>query len=106
MAAGRRWIAVSDDVTINKEMGISHQDFFRILPRALGSTEFERQGNTVLLKQDDQRLTIKLSIESQRRIAAMVVPVTNVTLTFSGYASKDLQMALDRFDQYFRKGGG
>jgi|SaaInlStandDraft_2_1057019.scaffolds.fasta_scaffold20194_3 hypothetical protein len=106
MAAGRRWIAVSDDVTINKEMGISHQDFFRILPRALGSTEFERQGNTVLLKQDDQRLTIKLSIESQRRIAAMVVPVTNVTLTFSGYATEDLQMALDRFDQYFRKGGG
>jgi len=97
---------VSDDVTINKEMGISHQDFFRILPRALGSTEFERQGNTVLLKQDDQRLTIKLSIESQRRIAAMVVPVTNVTLTFSGYATEDLQMALDRFDQYFRKGGG
>jgi len=97
---------VSDDVTIKKEMGISHQDFFRILPRALGSNEFERQGTTVVLKQDNQKLTIKLSKESQRRIAAMVVPVTNVTLTFSGYATEDFQLTLDRFDQYFRKGGG
>jgi hypothetical protein len=106
MATGRRWLVVSEDITIEKEMGIGHQDFFRILPRALGSTDFEREGNTVFLKRDDQQLTIMLSKESQRRIAAMVIPVTNVTLTFSGYASKDLQMALDRFDQYFRKGGG
>jgi hypothetical protein len=97
---------VSEDVTIKKEMGISHQDFFRILPRALGSSEFEQAGNTVVLKQDNRQLTIKLSKESQRRIAAMVVPVTNVTLTFSGYTTEDLKIALDRFDQYFRKGGG
>jgi hypothetical protein len=97
---------VSSDITIKKEMGISHRDFFRILARALGSDKFDKQGTTVVLTQNSRRLTIKISEESHRRIASIVVPMTEVILTFSGYDAKDFQATLDRFDRYFRKGGG
>jgi hypothetical protein len=106
---GRRSPVVKapDTVTVfDKEMGINHRDFFRILPTALGTTEYERTGTRIRMENGDQCLEISLGPEGKRTIALMTLPMTQVTLRFTNYGETELTRALARFDLYFRRGGG
>ncbi len=94
------------DPTFVKEMGIGHRDFFRILPKALGSGDYEIAGNRIRFGDAARYLEIELSPEGERRIALLTLPVTQVSLVFHGYGEAEIAKALDRFDLYFRRGGG
>jgi len=87
-------------------MGITHSDFFRIIKNALGRDDFIQSADGVVLDQDGRRLQITLGPEGKRRIALMVIPKTNVTLSFSGYGDDDIKATVKRFDMMFKKGGG
>ena len=91
---------------VEKEMGITHSDFFRTIPRALGSEDYTRSTNGVVLETDGRRLEIVVGPEGERRIALMVIPRTQVTMTFSGYEDAEIKAAIKRFDMMFKKGGG
>lgn len=91
---------------VEKEMGITHSDFFRTIPRALGSEDYTRSTNGVVLETDGRRLEIVVGPEGERRIALMVIPRTQVTMTFSGYEDAEIKAAVKRFDMMFKKGGG
>jgi len=91
---------------IEKEMGITHSDFFRTIPRALGSEDYTRSANGIVHESDGRRLEITVGPEGERRIALMVIPRTQVTLSFSGYDDADIKAAVKRFDMMFKKGGG
>lgn len=93
-------------ITVEKEMWISHDDFFRILPKALGAEGHRVEGNRVIAGNGDRRLEITLSEESQRRIALLTLPVTHVRLDFIGYGGDEAAAALARFDRSFQRGGG
>ncbi len=95
---------MSKTLTVEKEMAISHRDFFRILPRALGTEDYRVEGSTIRYENGGQRLEITLSAESERRIALVAIPVTRVRLAFFGY--DEPQAALTRFERYFQRGGG
>lgn len=96
-----------DDSTVfDKEMGINHRDFFRILPKALGTTDYERTGNKIRMESGNKRLEISLGPEGKRTIALMSLPVTMVNLKFTNYGKAELDDAMARFDLYFRRGGG
>ena len=95
-----------DDIIIVKEMGLSHQEFFKTIASALGSDQFERVGASVLLTTGRLILKIELSEESERRIALMVIPRTVVTLTFINYTQAQVDAAIKRFDMVFKRGGG
>ena len=93
-------------VVVEKEMGISYRDFFRIIGNALGSDDYVTWSTGVRLVQDDRKLEIQLGPEGQRKIALMVIPRTMVTLAFTNYSDSDVKSAVKRFDMMFKKGGG
>ena len=95
-----------DSAVFDKEMGINHRDFFRILPQALGTTDYARTGNRIRMESGKKRLEISLGPEGKRTIALMSLPVTMVNLRFTNYGEAELDDAMARFDLYFRRGGG
>ena len=96
---------MSSDVIINKEMGITHAEFFRNIPRVLGD-DFNQQADRVILEGDGKSLEISISEQGERRIALFVLPVTHVTLTFKGYSETDVTKTIAAFDRAFQRGGG
>ncbi len=95
-----------DPVTIDKEMALTHADFFRIIARALGTDDFDKKPDGVVLEAGGKRLEITLGAERTRKIALMEVPACDVTLVFAGYGEKQRAATLDLFDRMFQKGGG
>ncbi len=95
-----------DPVTVEKEMALTHADFFRVIARALGSDDFEKKPDGVVLQDGDKRLNITLGPERVRKIALMEIPACDVTLVCSGYGEQERTAALDLFDRMFQKGGG
>jgi len=91
---------------VEKEMSISHADFLRLLPRALGTEDFSLEGNRIRLDRPGRRLEITLGPEGERRIARLTLPVTRVRLVFSGYGAEEARAALCRFDRAYQRGGG
>ena len=98
--------ARADAITIDKEMGISHREFFRILPGALGTDDYTIDGNQITVGEGNGRLEIILSAETRRRIALLTLPVTHVRLRFVGYGAEQAAAALATFDRAFQRGGG
>ena len=94
------------DVVIEKEMGITHQEFFRNIPRALDSDDYTKETGRVILDGGEKSLEISISEQSERRIALFVLPVTHVTLTFKGYAQGEVSASMEKFDRAFQRGGG
>jgi len=97
---------MSSPVIINKEMGITHQEFFRNIPRALSTDDFVKEADRIILADGDESLEISISEQSERRIALFVLPVTHVTLTFKGYTEAAVKKTMDKFDRAFQRGGG
>ena len=95
-----------DNTVFVKEMGINHADFFRILPRALGADDYAKTGNGAVLEGGGKRLEVSLGPEGKRTIALLALPVTMVTMRFTGYGEAELAETMKRFDLYFRRGGG
>ncbi|NQV85158.1 MAG: hypothetical protein HQ494_15210 [Rhodospirillales bacterium] len=91
---------------VEKEMALTYADFFRIIPRALGSDMFEKTDSGVVLVGGGKRLEITLGKERIRQIALMKIPACHVRLEFTGYTDPERKAALDLFDRIFQKGGG
>lgn len=96
----------SDPVSVEKEMALTHADFFRIIAGALGTGDFEKKPDGVILEDGDKRLEVTLGPERSRRIAMMEIPACDVTLVFSGYGEEERAAALKLFERMFQKGGG
>jgi len=97
---------MSEGVVHSKEMGIGHKEFFRNIPRAMGDGDYTVNKDGVILEEDGKSLTISIAEETERRIALIVLPVTQVTLTFKGYDDSDVTAFLEGFDRAFQRGGG
>ncbi len=95
-----------DPFVVEKDMALTHADFFRIIPRALGAGDFKKKGTGVVLANGDRRLEIALGPERIRKIALMEIPACDVRLEFSGYTEAEREAALHLFDRMFQKGGG
>ena len=73
-------------VVIQKQMGITHAEFMRLLPRALGSEDYKVNGKIIDFSPKlDASFNIQLGAESVRQIALMKMPTTPITLTFAGH---------------------
>ena len=93
-------------VRFSRDMGLTHNDFFRTLPTALPNLPYTVHGHDVIVADDTRRLTISLAPEGRRRIAALSLPTTQVHFTFSGYSPEDIDRFMARFDRAFQRGGG
>lgn len=91
---------------VEKEMAVTHRDFLRLLPKAVGDADIRVDGRAISVAEGSRLLRIDLSEESVRQIANLRIPLTRVRLSFSGYREDELAAALERFWRAFQKGGG
>lgn len=93
-------------IIVDKEMGITHAEFLRVIGRALAERPHRVDGSRVHLAEEGRALTITLGPEGERRIALMTIPVTHVRLAFRGYRKSETAETLAWFDRWFQRGGG
>jgi len=90
----------------SKEMGVTHADFFRLLPRAMGDTPYTIQGMKVLGELPGGSITIELGEQQVRRIALMAIPYAEVSFAFNGIDEEARTGFMKYFDLRFQRGGG
>ena len=91
---------------LTREMSITHREFFRLLPRAVGNAPISRQNGRVIVDANEGRVAIFLAAETLRKLAMLELPVTEITLEFTGFTDAAREAFLARFDLAFQKGGG
>ena len=91
---------------IEREMGLDHADFWRLLPRAVGDLPWQAEGNRAVIEVGTGRVEIDLGPERVRRIALMAIPLTPVTIRWHGLDEAAFLIFLDRFDSHYQRGGG
>ena len=100
-------MAATDDAgCIEREMGLDHADFWRLLPRAVGDLKWRADGNRAVIDVGTGRVEIDLGREGARRIALMVIPLTPVTIRWQGVGKATFDAFLDQFDRHYQRGGG
>lgn len=91
---------------ITKDMALTRKAFFNTLPRALDSSGYRVDGDTVTLEGEGRKLVISFSEKPTMKLGGFAVPRADVTLEFSGYDAAEAETALKRFERYFHRGGG
>ncbi|RKZ49766.1 MAG: hypothetical protein DRQ58_01055 [Gammaproteobacteria bacterium] len=94
---------------LEREMTISHSDFFRILPKALGKLRYQQQNNVITVFLDDGvegEIVISLSKERIRKIGSLSLPVTDVTFLQENISEKKKTEFFKHFDRAYHRGGG
>lgn len=93
--------------TVKKEMGISHRDFFRILPKVMDGRVYTVDGQQIVVDEPGRRLEIRLADQRERMLGPLMrLQVTDVELIFFNYQEADRVSFLNFFDINFFKGGG
>jgi len=93
-------------IAYSREMGLTHADFWRLLPRAMGNHSYTVEGTTVLANVDNGKLEITIGPPLERRIALLRLPYSVVSFTFDGVTEAQQLAFKDHFDLHFRRGGG
>lgn len=91
---------------LSRELGLTHAEFFDNLPAAIAHREFERDGPRVVIRDGSRCVMMELGPERRRKLALLNLPYAVVTFTFSGFNESERTAFMDRFDLYFRRGGG
>jgi len=91
---------------IVKEMGYTHADFFRLLPRAMGNYPYEIDGLQVNCVLPTGTLKITLGEEQERRLVLVVLPRTEITFEYQDVSDEDREAFIEYFELRFMKGLG
>jgi hypothetical protein len=90
-----------------REMSISHQDFYRLLPIALKNIEYEIvNNNQINAVYAGGKIEILPGKEHKRKIASLELPVLYIVFTFKDISAKDIQQFFDEFSRVYQRGGG
>lgn len=94
------------DDHFTRTMSISHQEFFRLLPRAVGKYPFKINAAVTEIQLDEGQLEIRLSEEKVRHIASLKLPETCLEFNFTGVSEKTKIGFLTQFNRVYQRGGG
>ncbi len=89
-----------------RDMGITHDDFFRLLAKALAQYPYQISMPDIYVELPAGTLTICLGDESVRKIAALSLPMTQIAFTFEGVTDQTIELFFKRFDLSYHRGGG
>ncbi len=92
--------------SFSKEMGVTHNDFYRLLPRAMGETPYEISGANVNGTLGEGTVSIHLGEPQVRKIALLAIPFAKVSFEFKGVAEEVRSQFMHHFDLHFQRGGG
>lgn len=95
-----------DGHIVHKEMGYTHKEFMRLLPKAVGSTDFQVLENEIQMREGGRLLSVLLGEETERRLGNFRLPLLPVDLVFTGYDEAGIKEVLERFWRAYQKGGG
>jgi len=98
-----------DDIEVysfTRELGLTHGEFYRSLPPALGARDYTVTENRVHVDEGMRKVTIELGPQRYRSIASLRLPYTEVLFTFEGFAPSERADFMARFERYFQRGGG
>ena len=96
----------SDKITVHKEMGLTHDDLFRLLPTLAEPDNFTVSEQQIVISNDDQVVTIDYAKERTRKIASFELPVTDLDFVFSGFDQQQVKEFITKFDRIYQRGGG
>lgn len=89
-----------------REMGLTREEFFKSLPQAIDHREFTVTNGVVRIEFDNRAVTIELGEERTRSIALLKLPYMEVSFTFLDFTVQERDRFMERFNLYFRRGGG
>ena len=95
-----------EEIRYSREMGVSDEDFFRILPKAMGEHPYRVEGRRVHGEVHDGTVEIELGETQRRRIALLDLPFAEVSFTFRGVTPAQREAFTRHFDLRFQRGGG
>jgi len=94
------------DIQYADNMGLTHADFFRLLPAAMGEHPFRVDGMKVFGEIHNGTVEITLGAQQERRIALMRIPNAQVSFHFRGVTQAEQEVFKAYFDLRFQRGGG
>ena len=97
---------VSESIQFSRDMGITHADFFRLLPKAVNGRTYSVEQNKVNIVEAERQVVLSLSPQGERVIASLRLPTTRVDFAFSNYSKAEVDRFMAHFELYFRRGGG
>ncbi len=98
-------VAISEQ-RLSKDLGFSHAEFFRALPKALVGYDYAIAGELITVTLAGGKIEIRLGREQERRIAMLRLPRTQVDFRFVDLSDEQVSGFLQRFDRSFQRGGG
>ncbi len=87
-------------------MTITHDDFMRILPRAIGSHEFAVNDQKIFFSNKFYSMQIHVSDEQQWGIGSLNLPRLLVEISLEHCSEAEANAAMRQFDRSYQKGGG
>jgi hypothetical protein len=88
----------------NLEMGVSREEFFRLLPGVVGACEVD--GDTVRWSDGGRSGTIRLVRLASRRLGSVAVPCHSVEIALEACSEVEGEVFMGRFHRAFLRGGG
>ena len=93
--------------TVEKEMGITHKDFYSELPNLLNDIPYYQNEEIIKFQLNGKNIEIILGPEKVRELGkSLRLPVTFVALRFFGFSKEEINSFIRHFDLKFMKGGG
>ena len=89
-----------------RSMAVTHKDFFRILPNAIGDHPYRIEGQTVTISVDDGVVKITIGPEQVRKIALMVIHHCDVEFSYSKLTQEQYDEFKRHFELRYQRGGG
>ena len=94
------------NVTLKREMAITHDEFLRIFKRAFAKEIVSLEPELMVISLNGERAWIRLLSEKKKKIGSLEWVVTDVELDMGNVPQSGVDRFLAGFDQAFQKGGG
>lgn len=87
-------------------MAVTHKDFFRILPNAMGPYPYSLEGLTLTGEVGSGTVKITIGPEQVRQIALMVIHYCDVEFSYDKLSQEEYDEFQRHFELRYQRGGG
>ncbi len=91
---------------MHRQMAISWAEFQRTLPTALAPYAYRTGERSVNARVGTGEVEITLGPTGERRLGSLSLPLTDVRFEFRDLDAESRRAFMERFELYFRRGGG
>lgn len=93
-------------LALRQEMSISRAEFLHSLPAAVGGVAFVDAGTDISYRDGSKGWRIAITPMPDVVLGAIRLPRQRVEIFLTGYDAASTRRFLERFELYFRRGGG